>query len=73
MPDAQRKFAVRDFAGQLEQQFRQIQLLPAARRAEQMAGMRPICEAASRTAKGLTPQQHSEFQPILDVFTRWLH
>jgi hypothetical protein len=35
--------------------------------------MRPVYEAAQRTYQGLTPSQQREFQPVLDVFKRWLH
>lgn len=72
MPPAQRGSAVRDFAAQLEQQFRQMQALPGSRRADQMATMRPLYQAAGRTYNGLTPDQRREFQPIIDVFNRWM-
>ena len=37
MPPAQRRAAVKDFASQIEQQFKQMQSLPGPRRTEQMA------------------------------------
>ena len=72
MAPPQRQLAVKDFATQLEQQFRQIQNLTGSRRSEQMAAMRPVYEGALRTDKGLTPDQRREFKPIMDVFTRWM-
>ena len=72
MPPAQRQSAVKDFALQLDQQFRQMQLLPPPRRLEQMTAMRPVYQAALRTSNGLVPAQRREFQPIIDVFNRWL-
>jgi hypothetical protein len=72
MPPAQRRMAVKDFATQIDQQFRQMQGLPGPRRAEQMTAMRPVYEGAMRTYKGLTPDQRREFKPIVDVFTRWM-
>jgi hypothetical protein len=72
MAPPQRQMAVKDFATQLEQQFRQIQNLPGPRRSEQMAAMRPVYEGALRTDKGLTPDQRREFKPIIDVITRWM-
>jgi hypothetical protein len=72
MPPAQRKMAVKDFATQLDQQFRQIQGMTAARRSEQMAAMRPVYEGAMRTYVGLTPDQRREFEPIVEVFNRWM-
>ena len=72
MPPAQRQGAVKDFALQLEQQFRQMQLLPPPRRLEQMTAMRPVYQAALRTYNGLVPAQRREFQPIIDVFNRWM-
>jgi hypothetical protein len=72
MPPAQRQSAVKDFALQLDQQFRQMQLLPPPRRLEQMTAMRPVYQAALRTYNGLVPAQRREFQPIIDVFNRWL-
>jgi hypothetical protein len=72
MAPPQRQMAVKDFALQLDQQFRQIQNLPGPRRSEQMAAMRPVYEGALRTDKGLTPDQRREFKPIIDVFTRWM-
>lgn len=72
MPAAQRKGAVKDFAMQLDQQFRQMQLLPEPRRMDQMQAMRPVYQAALRTYNGLVPAQRREFQPIIDVFNRWI-
>jgi hypothetical protein len=72
MPPAQRRAAVKDFATQIDQQFRQLQALPAPRRNEQMAAMRPLYQAASRTYSGLTPELRREFQPIIEVFNRWM-
>jgi hypothetical protein len=72
MPPAQRRAAVKDFASQIDQQFRQMQSLPAARRTEQMAAMRPLYQAATRTYSGLTPDQKREFQPIVEAFNRWM-
>jgi hypothetical protein len=72
MPPAQRRAAVKDFASQIDQQFRQMQSLPAARRTEQMAAMRPLHQAAVRTFGGLTPDQQREFRPIVEVFNRWM-
>ena len=72
MPPAQRRAAVKDFAGQIEQQFKQMQSLPGSRRTEQMAAMRPLYQAASRVYSGLTPDQRREFQPIVEVFNRWM-
>lgn len=72
MPAAQRQGAVKDFALQLDQQFRQAQLQPPPRRLEQMAAMRPVYQAALRTYNGLAPGQRREFQPIIDVFSRWM-
>jgi len=72
MPPAQRRAAVKDFASQIEQQFKQMQSLPGPRRTEQMASMRPLYQAASRVYGGLTPDQRREFQPIVEVFNRWM-
>jgi len=72
MPPAQRRAAVKDFASQIEQQFKQMQSLPGARRTEQMASMRPLYQAATRVYGGLTPDQRREFQPIVEVFNRWM-
>jgi hypothetical protein len=72
MPPAQRRAAVKDFTSQIEQQFRQMQSLPGPRRTEQMAAMRPLYQAASRVYSGLTPDQRREFQPIVEVFNRWM-
>ena len=72
MPPAQRKLAVKDFATQLDQQFRQMQGLTVPQRSEQMAAMRPVQEGAMRTYKGLTPDQQREFKPIIEVFNRWM-
>jgi hypothetical protein len=72
MPPAQRRLAVKDFAGQIDQQFRQMQALPAPRRNEQMASMRPLYQAAQRTYSGLTPDQRREFEPLITVFNRWM-
>lgn len=72
MPAAQRKGAVKDFALQLDQQFRQMKLMTPQRRLEQMNAMQPVYQAALHTYNGLTPAQRHEFQPIIDVFNRWL-
>jgi hypothetical protein len=72
MPATQRRAAVKDFASQIDQQFRQMQALPSARKTEQMAAMRPLYQAAVRTYSGLTPDQKKEFQPIVAVFNRWM-
>jgi len=72
MAPAQRRLAVKDFAAQLDQQFRQMQTLPVPRRSEQMAAMRPVYEGAMRTYNGLTPDQRGEFKPIVEVFNRWM-
>ena len=72
MPPAQRQGAVKDFALQLDQQFRQMQLLPEQSRLAQMSAMRPVYQAALRTYNGLVPAQRHEFQPIIDVFKRWI-
>jgi hypothetical protein len=72
MPPAQRRNAVKDLAAQLDLQFRQMQTLPGPQRAEQMAAMRPLFQAATRTYSGLTPDQRGEFQPVMDVFKRWM-
>ena len=37
-----------------------------------MNGMRPVYQGAMRTYGGLTPDQRREFQPIVDVFKRWM-
>jgi hypothetical protein len=73
MPAPQRQRAVKDFATQLDQQFRQMLQLPPPRRIEQMTAMRPVYQAALRTYNGLVPTQRREFQPIIDVFNRWMH
>jgi hypothetical protein len=72
MPPAPRRAAVKDFAAQIDQQFRQLQSLPGPRRNEQMAAMRPLYQAATRTYNGLTPEMRREFQPIVEVFNRWM-
>jgi hypothetical protein len=72
MPPAQRQSAVREFALQLDQQFLQVQSLPPPRRLEQMTAMRPVYQAALRTYNGLVPAQRREFQPIIEVFSRWV-
>ncbi len=72
MPAPQRERAVKDFANQLDLQFRQMLQLPPPRRLEQMSAMRPVYQAALRTYNGLVPAQRREFQPIIDVFSRWI-
>ncbi len=63
---------MKDLATQMEQQFRQMQSLPVARRNEQMAAMRPLYKAATQTFAGLPADARRDFEPLVNVFSRWI-
>jgi hypothetical protein len=63
--------AVRSYVDRLERLLRGLGSLPSAEQARRWEQLRPLLRTGLRAFSGLTPDQQSDFRPVIDVFRRW--
>jgi hypothetical protein len=61
--------AVRRYTARLE---RLLQGLSPAEQARRIEPLRPLIRSGLRALHGLTPDQQSDFRPVIEVFRRWI-
>lgn len=63
--------AVRRYTARLERLFRGLGGLSPAEQARRIEPLRPLIRSGLRAFRGLTPDQQSDFRPVIEVFRRW--